>query len=802
MKQALLKVKRQLPGAIAISYFFNARGEDPLEKTTLGMYRSLLHQLLKALPHLELYFLSTFQAKGNHGEVDDWTIEELQSFLLQAVELLKENHIIIFIDALDECKEDDVRDMVGFLEDLGQEAITREISLNVCLSSRHYPYISIRRGISLTVEDKLGHDEDIIAYVDDKLSSENGSPQMEELKSDICEKSSGVFLWVVLVVQILRKTFDHGQVHAMRKRLGEIPPELGGLFADILTRDVEDKDRSILILQWMLFAKRSLTPIELYFGVISGTVPVQLRELMMGQTSSQIVERYILSCSKGLVEVSKSKDHTVQFIHETVRDFLLQENGLAKLEPDLAVAMVGSSQDRLRECCFQYFVMNEIPHPGDESKVDTATNVSTKFPFLEYATMHMFSHAESAESGGVSQKKVLKAFYKGNGRKLEKWIYLYNLFQPFKVRRYTPTANLLYISADQNLPSIARILVDEKIGHRAEGERFGNALQAACAKGHIEIAQILIDDEADVNARGGEHYCALCAAILTKNEAIVQLLLKTNINLKSTGKSGQTALSLAAEKGNLGILKLLLVAEGVGLDSKDRYSQTPLLWAARNGHLEVVKLLLATKGVKPDSKDKDSHTPLSWAARNGHLEVVQLLLATKGVEPDSKNEYGWTPLMRAAGDGHLEIVKLLLATEGVEPDGKDKNSETPLSWAARNGHLKTVKLLLATKGVELNSKDKDGWTPLAWATKLGNLEVVKLLLATKGVEPDSKDNRDQTPLLFAARNGNLEVVKLLLATKGVEPNSKDKDGWTPLAWADHYGRPEVVRLLKVYLTTS
>ena len=736
MKQALLRVKKQLSGAIVISYFFNARGEDPLEKTTLGMYRSLLHQLLKELPYLEHYFLSTFQAKENHGEVDDWTIEELQSFLVQAVELLKEYHIIIFIDALDECKEDDVRDMVGFLEDLGQEAIAREISLNVCLSSRHYPYISIRRGISLTVEDQRGHDEDIIAYVDDKLSSENGSPQMEELKSDICEKSSGVFLWVVLVVQILRKTFDHGQVHAMRKRLREIPPELGGLFADILTRDVENKDRSILILQWMLFAKRSLTPIELYFGVNSGTVPLQLRELMMGQTSSQIVERYILSCSKGLVEVSRSKDHTVQFIHETVRDFLLQENGLAKLDPDLAVTMVGTSQDRLRKCCFQYFAMDEIPHPGNETEIDTVANVSTRFPFLEYATMHMFSHADSAESSGVSQKNVLKAFYKNNEQNLEKWIYLYNLFQPFKIRRYTPSANLLYIAADQNLPGIARILVDDKMDHSAVEERFGNALQAACAKGHIEIARILIDDEADVNARGGEHYYALCAAIFSKNEAMVQLLLKTNINLESTGKSDRTALSLAAERGNLGIFKLLLAAEGVEPDFKDRSRRTPLSWAAQNGHLEVVKLLLATKGVEPDLEDNTDSTPLSFAARCGHLEVVKLLLATKGVEPDSKDQEGWTPLSRAAYNGHLEVVKLLLATKGVELDSRNVCGWTPLSWAAYNGHLEVVKLLLATKGVELDPRTISGQTPLSLAAEGGHLEVVKLLLATKGVEPD------------------------------------------------------------------
>ena len=44
----------------------------------------------------------------------------------------------------------------------------------------------------------------------------------------------------------------------------------------------------------------------------------------------------ILSSSKGLAEMTRSKNQTVQFIHESVRDFLLKGNGLSGLRPDLS----------------------------------------------------------------------------------------------------------------------------------------------------------------------------------------------------------------------------------------------------------------------------------------------------------------------------------------------------------------------------------------------------------------------------------------------------------------------------------
>lgn len=50
-----------------ISFFFNARGED-LEKSTLGMYRSLLFQILKAISDLQIV-LDCLRSTVSEGEV-------------------------------------------------------------------------------------------------------------------------------------------------------------------------------------------------------------------------------------------------------------------------------------------------------------------------------------------------------------------------------------------------------------------------------------------------------------------------------------------------------------------------------------------------------------------------------------------------------------------------------------------------------------------------------------------------------------------------------------------------------------
>ncbi|OCL02331.1 purine and uridine phosphorylase, partial [Glonium stellatum] len=463
MKTAYDRARKKQRHETIVAYFFNARAPDLLEKSSLGMYRSLAHQLLTALPYLEHSFTESFLVKERHGEVDEWTVQELQGFLIQVVEGLGKHALTIFIDALDEGQEDDVRQMVAFLEELGQISIDNDTSLSICISSRHYPHISIKKGLSLTVESQPGHDCDISAYVKSQLTGDEGSPT-KELRDNLCRKASGVFLWVVLVIPILNKLYDQGQENAMNQRLDEIPERLDDLFAEILARDAENKDKSILLLQWTLFAKRPLSPTELYFAVKAGSGSLQEWSLEIPEGGT--IQRYILNCSKGLTEVSRSEPSTVQFIHETVRDFLLQRNGLAKVQPDLSETIAGSSQDQLASCCFQYLSRMEDPaqpvlsnsrkrkRAGKSEDKRLRESKSTQFPFLEYAIIHMFSHADAAEGSGVSQKAFLRRFLQVQTKLLEKWIYFRNIFQRHRVRQYTAGAKLLYIVAEHNLSNL------------------------------------------------------------------------------------------------------------------------------------------------------------------------------------------------------------------------------------------------------------------------------------------------------------------------------------------------------------
>ena len=61
-----------------------------------------------------------------------------------------------------------------------------------------------------------------------------------------------------------------------------------------------------------------------------------------------VIKRSILNSSKGLAEITKSKIPSVQFIHESVRDFLLKENGLRDIwSEQLGSNFQGESHEQL-----------------------------------------------------------------------------------------------------------------------------------------------------------------------------------------------------------------------------------------------------------------------------------------------------------------------------------------------------------------------------------------------------------------------------------------------------------------------
>ncbi|KAJ4175619.1 hypothetical protein NW767_015723, partial [Fusarium falciforme] len=70
-----------------------------------------------------------------------------------------------------------------------------------------------------------------------------------------------------------------------------------------------------------------------------------------------------------------------------------------------------------------------------------------------------------------------------------------------------------------------------------DGE-YGNALQAASSRGHLEVVKLLLDKGADINAQGGDYGNALQAASEEGHLEVVQLLNQRNANRTPRKRSG------------------------------------------------------------------------------------------------------------------------------------------------------------------------------------------------------------------------------------------------------------------------
>jgi hypothetical protein len=90
-----------------------------------------------------------------------WHDEVLKQTLTHAVQKLGSRLLTLFVDALDECDKSQATSMICFFEDLCDRATEIQVRLQICFSSRYYPTVVIQKGIEITLEDEVGHMEDI-----------------------------------------------------------------------------------------------------------------------------------------------------------------------------------------------------------------------------------------------------------------------------------------------------------------------------------------------------------------------------------------------------------------------------------------------------------------------------------------------------------------------------------------------------------------------------------------------------------------------------------------------------------------
>jgi ankyrin repeat protein len=842
MKFTLAEAKRSRAKDIHISFFFNARGSS-LEKTTLGMYRSLLFQLLEQFPEAMEVFDEFGILQLPQPPQGSWTIPQLQLVLRYALQELGERWLWIFVDALDECDEDQVREMVSFLNPIGPNTITSGLNMSVFFASRHYPRITTS-AVQLNLEDEEEHSRDIQRYIESELRTGN-SMRSITLENEVKRRSSGVFIWVVLVVQILNKAADHGIV-PLEQKLQEIPNNLSELFTGILARDPQNTKGTLLCIQWILFAARPLSRVELYFGIRSGTHPEEVGSWDSAEVATEVIDAFILSCSKGLAEVTQSS--TVQFIHETIRDFLLKGNGMRYIQESSSQPVQGFGHSSLSQCCANCILSTR--RFLRQERLPT-------LPLIKYALWHIFYHADAAESYSVSQASFLRDF------DVRQWIDLTQVFQieqkyvppwmdllqvsQIEKKSYPLNSTFLQIFAEQNLKSLieAMLRLDPQID--IDEGRSGSPLRIALKRRNCDALGALLtpdcvlrppdyDDDsahypASLQHRSNQSELMSLTDIfsfiqtkVTSAASIVYLFFlyatesdvitlirsgRFNVDANLSAEKSCSPLSVAAERGYESLVAFLLNKQDITIDHQDYLGLTPLSKAAREGRLNIAQLLLnGTRKANVNLQSFTGRSPLSYSAEEGNENVLRLLLAQPTVKLNLRDEKGRTPFFHAAKCGRNGIIEVLMGTPGVDIVSRDNFGQTALSYAVLGGHEGVVRQLLDTGKVDVNSQDNQhARTPLSMALEFNHQSIAKLLLhqpdidlnirVKGGISSDYKDGKyGLAPLSWAALNGKDEVVKLLLSKPNVDPDLKDaKDGRTPLSWAAVNGCDTVVREL-------
>lgn len=335
---------------LILKFFFWNFG-TPLQKSAVGMLRTLVHGILTQYPELLLIAFPEMCPRWLQ-EGDEPTYNEMKNALerltSRSASFLK---LCIFVDGIDEY-EGDHRDMSDFLRSI----VCPHIKLIV--SSRPInPYVMAFRGCpSLGLQDLTKTDID--HYVHRTLSShelmkgllEYYPIQAQLLVSGIQKKAEGVFLWVKLVVRLLIEGLEDGDsIEDLQRKLDSLPTDQRQLYQRMMDRIHPDhqrqaseifqifqawqtisRDLSALLLVWALFPRP--TQMEMKPSLVKcGWVGWQLRR----------VEAQLRSRCCGLIEIRRQGSQwehireeqsdfdtdvmdiaRVRYMHHTVAEFL------------------------------------------------------------------------------------------------------------------------------------------------------------------------------------------------------------------------------------------------------------------------------------------------------------------------------------------------------------------------------------------------------------------------------------------------------------------------------------------------
>ncbi|TVY85021.1 Protein SERAC1 [Lachnellula suecica] len=374
---------------IVLCFFFHARGSS-LQRTKIGMFRSLLYQLYSSSAIVRPSIRSIFEDYSNNfGSIRaswEWHLDELKRLFNDAMIATSKLHrVTIFVDALDEAGAEAAHELAVYFHGLDTLVDAEGSMAKLCISCRQYPVITKDTQYDIWV-DRENHG-DINLYSKDRfiLSISNGlasllsENELEGLQQDIVRRASGIFQWAKFAVGVVIDRSEEGDSFStIQQQLTQVPVQLNELYGHILKNLVGSRrwSKILALMQLVAFSTRPLSSTELLHGMacIAPSVfgPQELIVTREDPERTKLRAKALFnSLSGALVEV-KAREYfgsdgtVVQFIHESVRQYLLSE-GLSLLsknsEDYSSDNLMGRSHADLATSCIRYLKQKDIIIP-------------------------------------------------------------------------------------------------------------------------------------------------------------------------------------------------------------------------------------------------------------------------------------------------------------------------------------------------------------------------------------------------------------------------------------------------------
>jgi hypothetical protein len=583
-------------------FFFKDDNEG--QRTAVFALRAVLHQIFNDERALLRHAFREYESKGG-AIVDDF--DSLWEILINVVIEHAAKGLIMILDALDECETRSQRQLLqGFQQWFSKENKAQNF-LKMIVFNRPNNTIedafdsvatirlrredepeSISADVELVIQNRIGD-----------LASKGLPPgDLSWLEYSLTTRADRSFVRTALMIELL---FDAVRSGSSRNDLEDIleARDVDGIYFKLLCLGgMGSRPETRKILLMILAAAKPLSVEQLNVAVSVVPETDSIKDLRRGLKSD--MERYVKYLCGNFVRVIRS---TVFLVHETAREFLLQQQQITPSPWGRQITIEESHEELLRSCISILLLLSLEAQATAFRFYEIRQSVPQELrPFFDYATEFWQTHISGPESSVEILNQMVDNLLA---------ISVSSLTQQTLAGQWLPAHNLIWwLGAMEKSrdPGGQRGLRIRQNTFLLYQRRYYEKISWLVLE--PTLVRLLQKDFVDINACNPADFGSglLHRATRYGSIGLVETLLKNKANGKLKDQDGNTPLHLlimehgAASNSNdaLAILSLFL-KYGANVNARNNEGKTPLQLASElaltatteeNGYLRTLNWML------------------------------------------------------------------------------------------------------------------------------------------------------------------------------------------------------------------